>query len=71
VSPDEEAWRTPMIGFRMRTRTFREISEHLGKDRIRVRTVTEGGLNSIRVSFGLCNHDGEVGAFLESLKKLA
>jgi selenocysteine lyase/cysteine desulfurase len=71
VSPDEEAWRTPMIGFRMRTHPFREISEHLAKDRIRIRTVTEGGLNSIRVSFGVCNHDGEVTAILESLEKLA
>ena len=70
VSPDEEAWRTPMIGFRMRTHAFRDIGEHLTKDRIRVRTVTEGGLNSIRVSFGVCNHDGEVDAILASLKKL-
>jgi selenocysteine lyase/cysteine desulfurase len=71
VSPDEEAYRTAMIGFRMRGRAPREISEHLAKDRIRVRTVTEGGLNSIRVSFHVCNHDGEVTAILDSLKKLA
>ena len=62
---------SPGAAFRMRTRRFRESSDHLGTDRLRVRPVTEGGLNSIRVSFGLCNHDGEVGAFLESLKKLA
>jgi selenocysteine lyase/cysteine desulfurase len=71
VSPAEEAWRTPMIGFRMRNHTFREVGEHLTKERIRVRTVTEGGLNSIRVSFGICNHDGEVDAILKSLNKLA
>jgi selenocysteine lyase/cysteine desulfurase len=71
VSPDEEAWRTPMIGFRMRNRGFREVSDHLAKDRIRVRTVTEGGLNSLRVSFGVCNHEGEATAVLESLTKLA
>ncbi|MCX6550822.1 MAG: aminotransferase class V-fold PLP-dependent enzyme [Acidobacteria bacterium] len=71
VSPDEEAWRTPMIGFRMRNHTFREVGDHLTKDHIRVRTVTEGGLNSIRVSFFICNHDGEVTAILDSLKKLA
>jgi selenocysteine lyase/cysteine desulfurase len=71
VSPAEEAWRTPMIGFRMRNHPMREVADHLTKDRIRVRTVTEGGLNSLRVSFGVCNHDGEVTAILDSLKKLA
>ncbi len=70
VSPEEEAWRTPMIGFRMKNHAFREIADHLTKDHIRVRTVTEGGLNSIRVSFGVCNHDTDVAAILESLKKL-
>lgn len=71
VSPEEEACRTAMIGFRMQGRTHTRISEHLAKDRIRVRTVTEGGLNSIRVSFHVCNHDGEVTAILDSLKRLA
>jgi selenocysteine lyase/cysteine desulfurase len=70
VSPDEESWRTPMIGFRMRNHTFRDIGDHLTKNRIRVRTVTEGGLNSLRVSFGVCNHDGDVAAILASLKTL-
>lgn len=70
VSPDEEAYRTPMIGFRLRTRTLKEVSDHLTKDHIRVRTVSEGGLNSVRVSFHVCNHDGEVTAILDSLKKL-
>lgn len=70
VSPDEEMWRAPMIGFRMRNHAFREIGAHLAKERIRARTVTEGGLNSLRVSFGVCNHEGEVTATLESLKKL-
>ena len=60
-----------MIGFRMRNHAFREIGDHLAKDRIRVRTVTEGGLNSLRISFGVCNHAGEVTAILESLKKLS
>jgi selenocysteine lyase/cysteine desulfurase len=71
VSPEEEAFRTAMIGFRMKTRTHTQIGEHLTRDRIRIRTVTEGGLNSIRVSFHVCNHDGEVTAILDSLKKLA
>ena len=71
VSPEEEAYRTSMIGFRMKTDAYTKINEHLAKDKIRVRTVTEGGLNSIRVSFHICNHDGEVTKILDSLKKLA
>jgi len=71
VSPDEEQYRSAMIGFRMKTHDFNKINEHLAKDKIRVRSVTEGGMNSIRVSFHVCNHDGEVTKILESLKKLA
>jgi selenocysteine lyase/cysteine desulfurase len=71
LSPKEEAYRTAMIGFRMTTHDFSKIQAHLVADKIRVRTVTEGGLNSIRVSFHVCNHDGEVTKILDSLKKLA
>ena len=59
-----------MIGFRMKTQTYTAINEHLAKDKIRVRPVAEGGLNSIRVSFHINNHDGDVTAILDSLKKL-
>jgi cysteine desulfurase/selenocysteine lyase len=71
VSPDEEAYRTAMIGFRMPGRTLLQITEQFAKDRIRVRSVTEGGLNSIRVSFHVCNHEAQVQAALDSIKKLA
>lgn len=71
LSPEEEAYRTAIIGFRMTTHAMAKINEHLTKDKIRVRTVGEGGLNSIRVSFHICNHMGEVEAILASLKKLA
>jgi selenocysteine lyase/cysteine desulfurase len=71
VSPEEEAYRSAMISFRMKTVDFRKINEHLAQDRIKVRTVTEGGVNCVRVSFHVCNHDGEVTKILDSLKKLA
>jgi selenocysteine lyase/cysteine desulfurase len=71
VSPEEEAYRTSMISFKMKTIDYPKINEHLAKDRIKVRTVTEGGANCIRVSFHICNHDGEVTKILDSLKKLA
>jgi selenocysteine lyase/cysteine desulfurase len=71
LSPEEEAYRTLMIGFRMKTRTNAEIMERLAKDRVKARPVGEGGLNSIRVSFYLNNRDEDVTAALDSLKKLA
>jgi selenocysteine lyase/cysteine desulfurase len=71
VSPEEEAYRSAMISFRMKAADFRKINEHLIQDRIKVRTVTEGGVNCIRVSFHICNHDGEVTKILDSLRKLA
>ncbi|HOW86781.1 MAG TPA: aminotransferase class V-fold PLP-dependent enzyme [Candidatus Aminicenantes bacterium] len=71
LSPEEEAYRTLMIGFRMKGRTGGEIMAHLAKDRLRARPVTEGGLDSIRVSFYLNNRDEDVTAVLDSLKKLA
>jgi selenocysteine lyase/cysteine desulfurase len=71
VSPQEEAYRSAMIGFRMKGHDFSKINEHLAKERMRVRTVTEGGVNCVRVSFHICNHDGDVAQILASLRKLA
>jgi selenocysteine lyase/cysteine desulfurase len=71
LSPQEEAYRTAMISFRMKSHTYQQINEHLAKAKIRVRPVTEGGLNCIRVSFHVCNHDPEVEAILAALRSLA
>jgi len=71
LSPQEAAYRTAMISFRMKERTYQQINEHLAKAKIRVRPVTEGGLNCIRVSFHVCNHDPEVDAILAALRSLA
>ena len=71
VSPREEAYRSSMISFRMKTHTMQQVMEHVAKSKIRVRPVTEGGLNCIRVSFHICNHDAEVTKLLDVLGKLA
>jgi selenocysteine lyase/cysteine desulfurase len=60
-----------MISFRMKDHTYGQINEHLAKAKIRVRSVTEGGCNCIRVSFHVCNQDSEVDRILESLRALA
>jgi selenocysteine lyase/cysteine desulfurase len=36
-----------------------------------VSTVTEGNMDCIRVSFHICNHEGEVAKILDSLARLA
>jgi selenocysteine lyase/cysteine desulfurase len=71
LSPEEEAYRTCMVGFRMKSKTMKEITDHLTKDKIRVRSVTEGNLYSIRVSFFLCNRPSDVELALGSLRTLA
>lgn len=71
LSPEEEAYRTCMVGFRMKTKTMSEIMDQLAKDKIRARGVGEGGLNGIRISFFLCNQPSDVDLALASIKKLA
>jgi len=71
LSPEEKTYRSAMISFRMKAFDHKKINEHLAKDKIRFRSVTEGGLNAIRVSFHICNTDDEVTRILESLKRLA
>ena len=70
LSPVEESYRSSIISFRMKAYDYAKISEHLSKERIRVRMVSEGGLNCIRVSFHICNHDAEITKILASLARL-
>ena len=71
VSPQEQAYRTAMISFRMKDFDCSRINAQMAKDKIRVRMVTEGGVNCIRVSFHICNHQGEVDKILQSIRRLA
>jgi selenocysteine lyase/cysteine desulfurase len=71
LSPEEEAYRSAMISFRMKAFDYKKVNEHLAKDKIRVRNVTEGGLNATRVSFHICNTDDEVTRILDCLGRLA
>ncbi len=71
LSPEEADARTLMIGFRMAKVPFMKINEALAAERIKVRPVTEGGCNSIRVSFFLNNREEDVDRILASLRKIA
>jgi len=70
-SPEESAFRSPMISFRMAGRDYHDVMKRLGEDHIRVRPVNEGGLNCIRVSFYINNDSADVEKILNSLKKIA
>lgn len=71
ASPQEEAFRTAMIGFRMKTHTMQQIMEAAGKAKIRVRPVSEGGANCVRVSFHICNQEAEAAKLLDVIRALA
>lgn len=71
LSPEEEAYRTCMTGFRMKTKTMKEIGDFLAANKIRARQVAEGGLNGIRISFFLNNKPSDVDLALDCIKKLA
>jgi selenocysteine lyase/cysteine desulfurase len=70
LSPQEVSFRTAMISFRMKEFDYTKINAQFAKDKIRTRMVTEGGLNCIRVSFHICNQEGDVDKILASLKRL-
>ena len=70
LSPEEEAWRSSIISFSAEGKSANEISTALNNKRIRVRVVNEGGLDGIRVSFHLYNHNGEVDQLLDALREI-
>lgn len=71
LSPREPDYRTLMIGFRLPGVDYTKVISAMEARKIRVRGVSESGLNSIRASFFLCNQMAEVEETLLQLKKLA
>lgn len=71
LSPEEDRFRTSMITFRMKGKTYQDIASHLSKKRMRVRSVSEANLGGIRVSFHVCNNEDEVTHLLEEIKNLS
>lgn len=70
LSPAEEQFRSSMITFRLKNKDFQETANYLtGEKRIRVRVVSEAGLNGIRASFHVYNQDFEVKKILEELRR--
>jgi selenocysteine lyase/cysteine desulfurase len=71
LSPAEDAFRTAMITFQVKGRDNRQVAGELMRRRVRARSVTEGGLDAVRASFHVCNHEGEVDRLLAELRDIA
>ena len=70
LSPEEEQYRTAIIGFRVKDRDLKEVAAHFERNRVHVRSVSEGGLNSLRISFHIYNRGEDVDRFLTVLRAL-
>ena len=68
LSPAEPAWRSAIITFALAGRDNRQVAADLGRQRLRVRSVTEGGLDAVRVSFHVYNDAAEVDRLLAALR---
>ncbi|HHS13961.1 MAG TPA: aminotransferase class V-fold PLP-dependent enzyme [bacterium] len=71
LSPAEPEFRSSMITFSMDRLNYRDASAALGKMGFRVRVVSEGGLEAVRVSFHVCNGSGDVTRLLNAVETLA
>ena len=67
VSSADPAMRTSMVTIRHRTVSHEKLQAHLDTYNLRTRSVTEGGLAALRLSFHLYNTPGEVSRVLEAL----
>jgi len=70
LSPAEPSSRSAMVTFRFPGRDNRQVASTLMQRRLRVRSVTEGGLDAVRVSLHVYNNANEVDRLLQELKKI-
>ena len=63
----DPALRTAMVTIQHRTVSLEKLEAHLDTYNMRTRSVTEGGLAALRLSFHLYNTPGEVSRVLEAL----
>jgi cysteine desulfurase/selenocysteine lyase len=71
LSPGEVEFRSAMTTFRLAGRDNRQVANALMQRRLRVRSVTEAGLDASRVSFHLYNDATEVDRLVAAVKELA
>jgi selenocysteine lyase/cysteine desulfurase len=69
--PAETAARSAMVTFRIAGRDNRQVANTLVSRRLRVRSVTEAGLDHVRASFHVCNTADEVDRLIAAVTDVA
>jgi selenocysteine lyase/cysteine desulfurase len=68
LSPRDARDRSAIVSFAVTGRDNRQVAAELVRQRLRVRSVTEAGLDAVRVSFHVCNDAAEVERLLDTLR---
>ncbi len=72
---DERSWysafRSAMTTFRLEGRDNRQVANALAQRRLRVRSVTEAGLDAVRASFHVYNDANEVDRLASAVAEIA
>jgi selenocysteine lyase/cysteine desulfurase len=71
LTPAEPAARSAIVTFHLPGHDNREIASRLVQRRLRARSVAEGGLDAVRVSFHLYNNVDEVARLATELEQVA
>lgn len=71
LSPSEAPDRSAIVTFKVAGRDNRQVASELVRRRLRVRSVTEGGLDAVRASFHVYNDEPEVERLLLALREIA
>jgi selenocysteine lyase/cysteine desulfurase len=71
LSPADVPSRTAIVTFRIAGRDNRAVASALVGRRLRVRSVTEAGLNAVRASFHVCNDESQVDRLIAAVGELA
>ena len=70
LSPSEPQDRSAIVTFKAAGRDNRQVASELVRRKLRVRSVTEGGLDAVRASFHVYNDEAEVDRLLLALREV-
>ena len=71
LSPADAPSRTAILTFRIGDRDNRTVASALVARRLRVRSVTEGGLDAVRASFHVCNDEAQIDRLVAAVAEIA
>jgi len=71
LSPAEAQDRSAIVTLKVAGRDNRQVASGLVSRKLRVRSVTEGGLDAVRASFHVYNDEAEVERLLLALREIA